>query len=96
MEWSAQVKALVWAKAEAVPDFDAAEFRKDACGAWIGWNFYDDRFSTFGWGIDYIAPIDDDSPSNLRALQWDNLMASREGTPRCPVTSQGSQNIRRW
>lgn len=94
--WPERVKALVWEKAEVVPEVDAASFRKDACGAWMAWDHYGNPFSTFGWEIDYVTPADDDSLSNLHALQWDNFVARTEGGPHCPVTSRGDQNVRRW
>lgn len=61
------------------PDF----VRKDACGAWIIRDKYNDRASLYGWEIDHIYPkskleelevpsdlIDD--IVNLRPLNWKN------------------------
>lgn len=56
MEWTEQEKAFVWSRAEQVFGVDAAKFRKDVCGAWIGWEYYGDRNSPYGWEMDHISP----------------------------------------
>ena len=49
-------KRRVWEKGVIVPNYDPAKYRKDACGAWIAWNRYDDKHSPYGWQIDHIYP----------------------------------------
>ena len=76
-------KRKVWEKGIIVPNFDPAKYRKDACGAWIAWNRYDDKHSPYGWQIDHIYPESKlrirrmsqesiDHPDNLRPLNWRN------------------------
>ena len=76
-------KRKVWEKGIIVPNFDPAKYRKDACGAWIAWNRYDDKHSPYGWQIDHIYPESKlrirrmsqesiDHPDNLRPLHWRN------------------------
>lgn len=96
MGWTEQEKSFVWSRAEEVFGVDPAKFRKDSCGAWMGWEFYGDRNSPFGWEIDHVSPGGGNSLSNLQALQWDNNVAKSDGQHRCPVTAQGNQNVRRW
>lgn len=74
-------KRSVWEKGIIVPNYDPAKYRKDACGAWIAWNRYDDKHSQYGWQIDHIYPEarlkslpqeSIDHPDNLRPLHWRN------------------------
>ena len=83
MEVTEELKTKVWSKGTKVPNYDPAKYRKDACGAWISWDRYDDTHSPYGWQIDHIYPesklqlrrfdpksIDD--INNLRPLHWRN------------------------
>ena len=53
----AYTKLDVWKKATVVPNVDSTKWRKDQCGAWIGWEYYGDRSSDYGWEIDHITPV---------------------------------------
>lgn len=56
-DFSEETKLAVWKKAQIAGDDDPAVWRKDQCGAWIGWNYYGDRTSQYGWEIDHITPF---------------------------------------
>ena len=73
----------VWNKGTVVPNFDSTKYRKDACGAWIAWDKFDDTHSPYGWQIDHIYPesklrlrrLDQESIDdirNLRPMHWRN------------------------
>lgn len=77
------LKQKVWSKATPVNQYNANNYRKDACGAWISFDKYGDRKSIFGWEIDHIFPksilrdrnVPDkeiDQIDNLRPLNWVN------------------------
>lgn len=83
MEITEEIKRIVWDKGTKVQNFDPSKYRKDACGAWIAWDRYDDKHSPYGWQIDHIYPesklqlkrlsresIDD--IRNLRPMHWRN------------------------
>ena len=42
-EWTEEEKRKVWAKGTPCPPNDPDEWRKDQCGAWIGWAYYGNR-----------------------------------------------------
>lgn len=73
----------IWEKGIIDSRFDPNKVRKDACGAWIIRDKYDDRNNPFGWEVDHIYPqsklkeagvpenlIND--MTNLRPLNWKN------------------------
>ena len=83
MEITEEKKQDVWEKGTVVPNYDASKYRKDACGAWIAWDRYNDKHSPYGWQIDHIYPEsklqlkrfsqkDIDDIRNLRPLHWKN------------------------
>ena len=66
--------------------------RKDACGAWIIKDKYNDRTSLFGWEIDHIYPKSKleelevpsdliDNIVNLRPLNWKNNVSKGSDYP---------------
>lgn len=94
MSWTHEQKSAVWAKAKVVDGNDPNVWRQDVCGAWIGWQFYGDRDSQYGWEIDHINPNGGDQLSNLRPLQWENNVSKSDGKLVCAVTANGKDNAR--
>lgn len=98
MSFSDETIKKVWEKATIVPGYSSSEWRKDQCGAWIGWKFYGNRNSQYGWEIDHIVPVSkggSDAQSNLRPLQWENNARRQDDRLSCVVTSQDNKNIRK-
>jgi HNH endonuclease len=91
----AQVDAI-WKKARVVPNNDPAKWRKDACDAWIGRDFYGNRDSEYGWEIDHIKPVAQgggDDLSNLQPLQHQNNSSKAAGRLDCEVTANDIHNV---
>lgn len=85
----------VWGKGKVISGNDPGEWRKDECGAWIGWDYYGNRNSQYGWEIDHIKPESMNGTgdiSNLRPLQWENNLSKRDGRLVCVVTANGKEN----
>jgi 5-methylcytosine-specific restriction endonuclease McrA len=98
MRFTNDVIQQVWKKGQVVTGNSPNEWRKDECGAWIGFRFYGNRNSQYGWEIDHIISIDSggsDALTNLRPLQWENNASKQEGRLTCPITAQGKINVRR-
>jgi len=93
VSWTYEEKLAVWSKAKKVDENDGNVWRQDLCGAWIGWSFYGDRNSQYGWEIDHIAPDGGDNLSNLRPLQWENNVSKSDGKLVCAVTASGQYNV---
>ena len=98
MSFSDDMIQQVWEKGTVVQGNNSNHWRKDACNAWIGRNFYGNRQAQYGWEIDHITPSSQDGSdalSNLRPLQWENNASTQDGRLTCPVTASGTKNIRR-
>lgn len=98
MSFSQDVVWQVWSKAYIITVSDAPVWRKDECGAWIQRTQYGNRNSPYGWEIDHIIPKSEggtDDISNLRPLEWENNIRRQDGTLECPVTAEGTENVRR-
>ena len=89
-----------WGNATIVDGFDPAQFRKDACGAWIIRNHYGLRTSMYGWEVDHVYPLSmggGDDKENLRAMQWENNLSKGDDYPNYKVViqSDGNKNVRK-
>lgn len=89
-----------WERATKVDNFDANQFRKDACGAWIIRSHYGQRDSVYGWEVDHVYPQSmggGDDIENLRAMQWENNMSKGDDYPdyKAVVQSEGNKNVRK-
>lgn len=73
----------IWEKGRKDPKYHPDFVRKDACGAWIIKDKYNDRDSIYGWEVDHIYPESKlkelgvpqeliDNIANLRPLNWKN------------------------
>ncbi|MGE3243872.1 MAG: HNH endonuclease signature motif containing protein [Pirellulales bacterium] len=91
--WTHEERSAVWFKGRAVPGVDGDKWRLDVCGAWIGWQFYGNRNSQYGWEVDHIDPRGGDGLHNLQPLQWENNVAKGDGHLACVVTASGVENV---
>lgn len=94
-----QKKKIAWERARKIEGYDAAMFRKDACGAWIMWSQYGNQDHSFGWEIDHILPVSKGGPDiadNLRALQHQNNASKNDDYPSytAVVEAEGLRNVR--
>ncbi len=97
MDFPEELVWQVWSKAFPITAFDAPIWRKDECGAWIKRTDYGNKNSQYGWEIDRIIPESDggsDDISNLRPLQWENILRREDGSLECPITASGAENVR--
>lgn len=95
MAWTDAMVRAVWRKGKAVAGNDPDKWRLDACGAWMGWDFYGNRNSEYGWEVDHIIPKDkggSDAIENLRPLQWENNASKSDGKLVCVVQASGINN----
>lgn len=94
----------IWEKAQEVPGYPKNSIRKDACGAWIVFNDYNNPASPFGWGIDHIFPLAlcsvhqisvADNKVNLRPLHLKNLKKKGSSFPfyYSAVKAQDDRNV---
>lgn len=93
MNWSEKDIINVWRKATIVNGYDPAQWRKDRCGAWIGFIEFGDRDSKFGWEIDHIIPGAGHHLGNLQPLNWRNNVAKGDGRLQCPIRAIGDDNF---
>ena len=82
----------IWEKGLKDSKYNSDFVRKDACGAWMIKDRYNDRNSIYGWEVDHIYPesklkelgvpqeiIDD--VANLRPLNWKNNISKGTDYP---------------
>ena len=82
----------IWEKGSKDPKYNPDFVRKDACGAWIIKDKYNDRDSIYGWDVDHIYPESKlkelgvpqeliDNIANLRPLNWKNNVSKSDDYP---------------
>lgn len=82
----------IWEKGLKDPKYNPDFVRKDACGAWIIRDKYNDRDSIYGWEVDHIYPVSKlkemavpqeliDHIANLRPLNWKNNVSKGDDYP---------------
>ena len=70
---AAEIEA-VWNKGTIISGYDAAVWRRDACGTPMK-RFDYGQTTQYGWEIDHIRPVahsGGDEMSNLQPLQWES------------------------
>lgn len=73
--FASQAIHAVWQRGVVVAGYDAAAWRKDACGAWIKRTDFGLTTSAYGWEVDHVLPValgGGDQLANLQPLQWAN------------------------
>lgn len=96
MSYSDEVVRDVWQKGRIVPENDSNAWRWDVYGAWMGWQYYGDRNSQYGWEIDHIISLAQggaDELANLRPLQWQNNVGRSAGRQGHTVAASGPDNV---
>lgn len=97
MEYTEELKQRIWGKGTIVEGYAPESVRKDACGAWIVYDCFNDRDNPFGWEIDHIYPecklkekgISQDlidREENLRPLNWRNNVSKGSDYPSYTAT----------
>lgn len=96
LEYTDSELQKIWEKATIVSGYDPRKWRKDACGAWIGYAYYGNRQNEYGWECDHIKPASfggSDHLYNIRPLQWKNNAARQNGRLTPAVTAHGVHNV---
>ncbi len=76
----------VWQHGRVMPEADPAQWRQDACGAWMRRGHYG-HDSDFGWKMERVAPGGAD---NLRPFHCRNAYDISTGKPHCRVSADRS------
>lgn len=82
----------IWEKGRKDPKYNPDFVRKDACGAWMIRDKYNDRNSIYGWEVDHVYPESKlrelgvpqeliDNIANLRPLNWKNNVSKGADYP---------------
>lgn len=90
--YSEDEKKSIWQKGIEDAKYDPQKVRKDACGAWMIYDDYNNRDSVFGCEIDHIYPeavlrkhnVPDaviNNKDNLRPLNWGNNLSKGDDYP---------------
>jgi hypothetical protein len=87
MGFSEELIQQVWDRARAGNDVDAATWREDECGAWIGRHQYGEQDAEFGWTILNVSGGGPDVLENLRAFHHSNAFDPANGHAKCRVSA---------
>lgn len=87
MPYTQQIIQSVWEKGRVIAEQDPAEWRKDACGAWMRREHYGHENSDYGWKIENVSPGGADEPENLRPFHCKNSYDVGTGRAHCHVTA---------
>ncbi len=80
----------VWAHGRTMPEADAAQWRQDACGAWMRREHLGREDSEFGWKMERVQLGGADSADNLRPFNLRNHYDMANGRQLCRVTADRS------
>lgn len=92
----------IWNKGCIDSRYDSDFVRKDACGAWIIKDKYNDRDNIYGWEVDHIYPESKlkelgvpqelvDDVDNLRPLNWRNNVSKDTDYPHYQATMKAEE-----
>ena len=70
-------KKLIWAKGFTIDGYPGDMGRKDACGAIIVFEDFQNEESIFGWDIDHIVPISILEEKGISVEQMENILNLR-------------------
>lgn len=87
---SRELIEAVWGHGRAVPEADAAQWRQDACGAWMRREHFGREDGEFGWKMERVSPGGADSPESLRPFNLRNHYDIANGRQHCRVTADRS------
>lgn len=87
---NAELIEAVWAHGRVMPEADGAQWRQDACGAWMRREHFEREDSGFGWKMERVAPGNADSPDSLRPFNVANGYDIANGRPHCRITADRS------
>jgi hypothetical protein len=69
-----------------MPEADPAQWRQDACGAWMRRDHYG-HDSEFGWKLERVKPGGPDTADSLRPFNYGNSYDVSTGKPHCRVSA---------
>jgi hypothetical protein len=80
----------VWAHGRVMPEADGAQWRVDACGAWMLRQDFGREDSDFGWKLESITPGGEQTVDSLRPFHWRNGYDIANRRPHCRVSADRS------
>lgn len=83
-------KRAAWTKGAPIPGYDAAIWRRDACGHAMRYSDHGNTNSIYGWEIDHIYPAAKggrDDLVNLQPLFWGNNRHKGDLIWTCPIAA---------
>ena len=80
----------VWEHGRAAPEADPAQWRQDACGAWMQRDQYGLQDGEFGWRALNVTPGGADTAENLRPFHVRNRYDVANGRALCSLSADRS------